>query len=134
MMFIRERRQKRQQQGKQHTDTMTMLSLVVLAAAVLCYSFQSSFFVFVEGGIIKGFNRDKMPVNVEDVLHTFDRAQNFHKQREQRHLQSQEQDQNQEEFGEEDGEEFEVEVFDNDEDVTEEGDMTEEEELSLIHI
>ncbi|OEU13181.1 hypothetical protein FRACYDRAFT_243085 [Fragilariopsis cylindrus CCMP1102] len=108
---------------------MTMLSLVVLATAVLCCSFQSSssssFFVFVEGGIIQGFNRDKMPVDVEDVLHTFDRAQLFHKQREQRHLQ------NQEEFGEEDGEEFEVEVFDNDEDVTEEEDMTEEEEFEF---
>ena len=131
MMFIRERQQKRPQQGKP-IDTMTML-LVVLATAVLCCcsSFQSSssssFFVFVEGGIIKGFNRDKMPVNVEDVLHTFDRAQLFHKQREQRHLQNQEQ----EEFGEEDGEEFEVEVFDNDEDVTEEENLTEEEEFEF---
>lgn len=43
--------------------------------------------MFVEGGIIQGFKRDKLPMDVTDVLQTFDRAQRF-----QRHLQQQAQE------------------------------------------
>lgn len=43
--------------------------------------------MFVEGGIIQGFKRDKLPMDVKDVLQTFDRAQRF-----QRHLQQQAQE------------------------------------------
>jgi len=62
---------------------------MILVIFVLFISSSSSSFFFVEGGIMTGFQRNKMPVNVDDVVHTFERAERYF----QRHLQQQQQEQ-----------------------------------------
>ena len=64
--------------------------VLVVAVAFVQQQQQQQFqpaVMFVEGGIIQGFKRDKLPMDVKDVLQTFDRAQRF-----QRHLQQQAQE------------------------------------------
>mmetsp|Transcript_19877 Transcript_19877/g.22939 ORF Transcript_19877/g.22939 Transcript_19877/m.22939 type:complete len:429 (-) Transcript_19877:393-1679(-) len=71
------------------TTIINMSSCMILVIFVLFISSSSSSFFFVEGGIMTGFQRNKMPVNVDDVVHTFERAERYF----QRHLQQQQQEQ-----------------------------------------